>query len=364
MASLKVAVSVFSLVSCAWATDHLSLIQRTKRLVDDATLAEAGDPLGRNKAVMTQFMTAMAAARVATRLAAGPTSFVDGGGSQQKNEKINVMYGVFTTSVPAYRKKLEAVMDTWGARPKSNGLFYSVAGRTYPSEWQEPGVIVGAEDCADGSVGNSCKEASLIAEAARRNVSWLVITGEDNYVDTGRVEAALRAMDPTKPVAMGCLGCGIRLAEYGALVAKQGGLCGGCGEVLSQGALQMLAARGRSALIKEYGPQTQCDMATSRALLERSIPLSSFPGELLGNPMMSQKEMEQATGVMVFHYILPPTMRWLHVLRTGSAQDKDAQLPSLEAAAFKEGCARGFANNQWFGPKVQECRKNLANSAR
>merc|ERR1719410_1080089 len=129
---------------------------------------------------MTQFMGAMATAREVTRLVAGElkhegkVSFVDSdGGSQQ-----HVMYGVFTTAVPAYRKRLEAVMSTWGARPKSNGLFYSVGGHTYPSEWQEPGVVVGAEDCDDGVYGNSCKEASLIAEAARRNVSWLVITGE------------------------------------------------------------------------------------------------------------------------------------------------------------------------------------------
>jgi len=280
------------------------------------------------------------------------------GGSQQ-----NVMYGVFTTAVPAYRKRLEAVMNTWGAGPKSKGLFYSVAGRTYPSEWQEPGVVVGAEDCDDGMRGNSCKEASLIAEAARRNASWLVLTGEDNYVDTAQVEVALHGMDPAVPVAMGCLGCGTGLAVYGELVARDGGLCGGCGEVLSRGALQMLAAHGRSALINEYGNETQCDMSTSRALRERSIPLNSFPGELSGNPIFSRKEIEQATGVMIFHYVMPGTMRWLHTLRTGSAAHQDSELPSLEAAAFQDGCMRGIPDSSWLRPRVKECREKFGGSA-
>jgi len=357
MVLLQVVLS--SLMSSTWAIDAFSLIQRSKGLG-----VEAMDPFGGKKAVMTQFMEAMATARGATRLAGKELkddgfSFVhDDGGSQQ-----HVMYGVFTTAVPAYRKRLEAVMSTWGARPKSKGLFYSVAGRTYPSEWQEPDVVVGAEDCDDGVFGNSCKEASLIAEAARRNASWLVISGEDNYVDTARVETALRNMDPSVPVAMGCLGCGTGLAAYGELVARDGGLCGGCGEVLSQGALQMLAAHGRSALIKEYGTETQCDMRTSRALRKRSIPLKPFPGELIGNPIFSQREIEQATGVVIFHYVMPATMRWLHALRTGGAEDQDQQLHSLAIAAFKQGCAVGFADNQWFEPRVKECREKFVKSA-
>jgi len=141
------------------------------------------------------------------------------------------------------------------------------------------------------------------------------------------------------------------------------GLCGGCGEVLSQGALQMLATHGGSALIKEYGIETQCDMKTSRALRERSIPLRSFPGELSGYPIFSQREIEQATGVMIFHYIMPGTMRWLHALRTGSAKKQDEELPSLAVAAFKEGCTRGFEGNRWFEPRVKECREKFVKSA-
>jgi len=121
----------------------------------------------------------------------------------------------------------------------------------------------------------------------------------------------------------------------------------------------MLAAHGRSALVKEYGLETQCDMSTSRALRKRGVPLKSFPGELSGNPIFSRKKMEQETGVLIFHYVMPATMQWLHVLRTGSAQDQSDVLPSLEAAAFKKGCTRGFGNNQWFRPKVKECRKKF-----
>lgn len=369
MVLLHVLLSAFSVVSTTWAMDLNSMIQaRTHRRgweADDPNGAKALEPFGGSKAVMAQFMQAMAAARQATRHAGEElkheeVSFVD----NDDGPRQQVMYGVFTTSVPAYRKRLEAVMNTWGARPKAKGLFYSVAGRSYPSEWQEPGIVVGAEDCEDGVYGNSCKEASLIAEAARRNASWLVITGEDNYVDTARLEAALRGKDPTVPVAMGCLGCGTGLSMYGELVAKNGGLCGGCGEVLSQGALQMLAAHGRSALIEEYGRETQCDMSTSKALRERDIPLNNFPGELSGNPIFSQKQIEQSTGVVIFHYVMPAAMRWIHALRTGSDQDQDAELLAFEAAAFKEGCMRGFQSNHWFRPRVQECRDKFTKSIR
>jgi len=383
MGLLQVVLSASSLISSTWAVDKILIQSKAvphmlpsadgtwtsffhqSNAMRKGLEVEAVDLFRGNDTVMKQFMEAMASAREATRLAGeelkhdGPVSFVDGDGGPQQH----VMYGVFTTAVPAYRKRLEAVMTTWGARPKSNGLFYSVGGHTYPSEWQEPGVVVGAEDCDDGVYGNSCKEASLIAEAARRNASWLVISGEDNYVDTARVETALRAMDPIVPVAMGCLGCGTGLAVYGELVARDGGMCGGCGEVLSHGALQMLAARGRSALIEEYGTETQCDMVTSRALRERSIPLKSFPGQLVGNPIFSQKEIEQATGVMIFHYVMPGTMRWLHALRTGSAEEQDEELPSLAVAAFKEGCARGFKGNIWFAPRVKDCREKFLKSA-
>jgi len=359
----QVVFSACSLLPVVWAVDTSALIQtnavRFGLRPDGADNVQIEDLFGGNEVAITQFMEAMNTAREATRLAGKELnhegSLVDSGGGSEHR----VMYGLFTTSVLAYRKRLEAVMSTWGAGPKSKGLLYSVAGRTYPSEWQEPGIVVGAKDCNDGITGNSCKEASLIAEAARRNVSWLVITGEDNYVDTARVEEVLHNLDPTVPVAMGCPGCGVGISSYGELVAKSGGLCGGCGEVLSRGALQMLAAHGRSALVKEYGLETQCDMSTSRALRKRGVPLKSFPGELSGNPIFSRKKMEQETGVLIFHYVMPATMQWLHVLRTGSAQDQSDVLPSLEAAAFKKGCTRGFGNNQWFRPKVKECRKKF-----
>jgi len=311
---------------------------------------------------MHNIMEAEARAREATRLAGeqlmhqSEFSVMDvSSGSIQ-----GVMYGVFTTAVPVYRKRLEATMNTWGAKPKSEGRFYAVGGRAYPSHWQEPGVVVGAQDCEDNMLGNSCKEASLIAEAARRNVSWLVITGEDNYVDVSQIEAVLRKMDPTVPAALGCLGCGKGVAAYGKLIEKRGGFCGGCGEVLSQGALQMLAAHGRSALINEYGTQTQCDMSTSRALLERSIPMMTFPGELSWGPVVSRKEIEQATGVMIFHYVMPAAMQWLHAVRTGHA-DED-ELSSLAALAFEKGCMQGFEGIPWFQEQVEQCMKLSAES--
>jgi len=180
-------------------------------------------------------------------------------------------------------------------------------------------------------------------------------------VDSPRVEAVLRKMDPAIPAALGCIGCGKDVPDYGygKLVQKDGGFCGGCGEVLSRGALQMLAACGRSALVNEYGTKTQGDMSTSLALRERGIPMSSFPGELSSFPVISRDEIERSTGVMIFHYVMPAAMRWLHVFRTGSGDEKE--LRSLEALAFAKGCMQ-FEFIPWFQEQVEQCIKQSAES--
>jgi len=341
MAQLKAAITASLLVSSIWPS-YSSFFDTFHKGLEPGFLVPEG-PWGD-----------LAAARKATRLAGEQLFLVDSGSEQ------HVMYGVFTTAIPKYRKRLEAVMSTWGAKPKSEGRFYVVGGRTYPSQWQEPGLVVGAQDCQDEMLGNSCKEASLIAEAAKRNVSWLVVTGEDNYVDSARIEAVLRKMDPAVPAALGCLGCGKNIPQYGKFVQSDGGFCGGCGEVISQGALQLLAARGRSALIHEYGTETQCDMSTSRALRERGIPLTSFPGELSGFPIISRKEIERSSGVMIFHYVMPAAMRWLHALRTGNGDEKE--LHSLSSLAFAKGCMQGFESDPWFHEQVERCIELSAES--
>lgn len=265
---------------------------------------------------------------------------------------LRVMYGVFTCA--AYHEKLEAQLDTWAARPRAQGLFLAVAGRGFPPERQVAGSVV-AVDCDDSPRGNSCKEASLILEAARRNASWLVLTGDDNYVDTVQVEASLRSKVATDPIGMGLIGCGQGLPRYGPLVARNGGLCGGGGEILSGAAVQRLAAAGQDALLSEYGDETQCDMSTSGALLRRGIPLTWFPGRLNGMPIYKKDQIKgeiRAHGV-TFHYVAPKLMRWLHAAIARPVDEE--RLRALEAEAFEGNCVR-FFGHVWEMKRRRECQ--------
>jgi hypothetical protein len=266
------------------------------------------------------------------------------------------MYGVVTTYKQKYRDKLEAAMDTWAAKPMAQGLFLAVGGKAYPPKWQVPNRVMAA-DCGDGIRGNSCREATLVVEAAKRNATWLFIVGEDNYVDTELVEAALRREASDVPVGLGCIGCGKHKERYGELVAKKGGFCGGCGEALSRASIRSLTAGGDAALVQEYGDESQCDMSTSRALRNRGIAMTDFPGNLFGNVVFEIKSLTHMVGkTATFHYMTPPLMRWIHAKRIGA---KDADMQSLEAEAFEHGCVRGLLNPIWQRRREKCLRRSL-----
>lgn len=269
----------------------------------------------------------------------------------QHSQNSRVMYGLVTNSLPKYRTQLEAVLHTWGTDVRAKGFFLAVAGHGYPAEWQDGSVI--AVDCPDQADGNACKEASLIIEASRRNATWLIVVGEDNYMDTAMVEAAIAGVDPKNPVGLGCIGCGKGLHLYGDKVNTLGGFCGGCGEALSQATLNLLAEKGWDALVSEYGSERQCDMSTSRAMLDRGLSLQVFPGVLSGYPMFSRQEFEHSSNFASFHYVGADVMRWLHAKR----QQKVADLPALDKTAFDEfGCVRNMVAH-WWDAQINACRE-------
>eukprot|EP00419_Tripos_fusus_P000635 CAMPEP_0172687738 /NCGR_PEP_ID=MMETSP1074-20121228/21911_1 /TAXON_ID=2916 /ORGANISM="Ceratium fusus, Strain PA161109" /LENGTH=331 /DNA_ID=CAMNT_0013507253 /DNA_START=180 /DNA_END=1175 /DNA_ORIENTATION=- len=276
--------------------------------------------------------------------------------TEADSQDFRVMYGVHTCAQPKYRQALEAQLQTWAEKPRQQGLFFAAAGEDYPAEWQEADAIV-ATECRDGLSGNSCKEATLIAEAARRNVSWLVILGEDNYVDTKMMEHALRQVSIDEPVGLGCLGCGLHTGLFGKQVDETGGMCGGCGEAINRAALQRLAAKGKEELVREVGDESQCDMATSEAMLERSIPLKDFPARLSGNPRFSSAELYKLNDAATVHYLTPEVMRWLHGMRSGSSTEA---LARLNDAAFDDrGCVR-YMPGPWWDSQMAECRQKGA----
>jgi hypothetical protein len=261
------------------------------------------------------------------------------------------VFGVITCSLPKFRDKLNAILKTWAKRPRAQGRFIAIGARNHPTEWQDHDII--ASDCDDEKPGLSCKEASLIAEASKSDPDWLFIVGDDNYVDTEKVEAALQFLSPRVAIGSGILGFGKGVPKQGQLVFEKGGLCGGGGEAISRAALQALVHHGREALVREYGRHSQCDMSTSRALLQRNVTLKPFPAKLTLRPQIRKQHLEEhlRAGVVVFHYVTPELMRWLYVKTAGTALH---ELPALEASAFDHGCVRYPSTAPW-AKKVHQC---------
>merc|ERR1719401_2763350 len=122
----------------------------------------------------------------------------------------NVVYAIFTSKIPKYHDNLLTQLATWAERPAREGRYVAVGGNDYPLEWQRNGTIL-ASTCPDEMNGIACKEATLLAEGAARGAAWLVISGEDNYVNTRMVDRALQDKDPNELVTYGCPGCGAKL---------------------------------------------------------------------------------------------------------------------------------------------------------
>jgi len=261
-----------------------------------------------------------------------------------------VVYAVFTSGRPAYRSKLEALMETWAAKPIKEGRFIAIAGRTYPKEWQSDHVV--AVDCDDGTTSLSCKEAMLLVEGAKRGADWLFISGEDNYVDTDRLEQLIstqgKAYSPESKVALGCLGCGYGNRDFCEGVQTKSGFCGGCGYAISRGTLAQMTANGTEALVNEYGghgrQKMPNDMSTSCALYERGVDLH-YMTHLMGGPTFGMKDFQRSKDMYaVFHYVSPEVMRWYHGLKQGLPAQEMAKLQDM---AFDRGCAWGMDTKLW-----------------
>jgi hypothetical protein len=250
-----------------------------------------------------------------------------------------VVYAIFTSKSPSYHDNLRAQLDTWAKKPHSEGRFVAVAGRDYPQEWQEPGRIL-ASNCEDGPDSLSCKEAKLIAEGGARGAAWIFIIGEDNSVDTNKLEAFLATRSVDSPEAWGAPGCGAHLGQFCPDVDKNGGFCGGAGYALNRAVLAQLLSKGVPALNKEYNhPEWPNDMMTSCALRQRNIKLG-LKDQMYGNPYFGKSEYMRTIndGFITLHYVKPPTMRWIHAVRNNDTSSAE----SLVASTFEgPGCEIG-----------------------
>jgi len=269
---------------------------------------------------VNSFYTASSAATTAMRLA----------------RNSSVVYGVMTNARPEYRAKLQTQLETWASGLPAQRRFFAVAGRGAPDN-EAAGLIV-EDRCPDDMSGLACKEERLLEEGYARGAAWFVILGEDNYVDTARLEETLakRSAGGSEPLVLGVIGCGKGI-DFCAEVDRDGGLCGGGGYAISRAALEAVMAQGSGALRQEFGVRPlPGDMATSCALRRRGVSLGALDGLLaFRHEKLAEFQGVLRQGPLTLHYLTPDAMRWVHASLQGQP---DAAVKELEAAAFTEGC--------------------------
>jgi len=267
----------------------------------------------------------------------------------------HVVYAIFTSAIPKYHEALLTQLDTWAARPAAQGRYVAVGGSNYPKEWQGSSVL--RSECGDDMPSISCKEATLLAEGAARGADWLVVTGEDNYVQTSRVEEFLSDKDPDAAIAYGNVGCGTGIfCRDSELFETSGGLCGGPGYIISRAALQLLLADGAPALHAIYDNSSwPNDMSTSCQLRKHEVRLENATG-MLGYAWFMITDYERiARSCLTAHYLRPAVMRWFHAEVEGAAGSVKKQ---LEKKAFDHGCPIGMNTENW-AREWADCQASL-----
>lgn len=259
--------------------------------------------------------------------------------AQHTQDFPDVLYGVMTNGFPDFRAKFVAQLETWAAGVARSGRFFAVAGRG-----AEPvagaGLIV-EDRCPDDGDGIVCKEERLVEEGYTRGAQWLVILGDDNWVDTVRMDEALREHSAGRrgaaPAVLGVVGCGTHFSDCPEMT-EFGGLCGGGGYAINRAALQALMKEGKHALRKEYaGMHTwPGDMASSCALRRRGVQLMNMPS-FVGARIEKLTEFQDMLKMktITLHYCTPDVMRWAQALSQGLPE---SEVQALEIAAFDGGC--------------------------
>lgn len=280
----------------------------------------------------------------------------------EKNEgPSNVTYAIFTSSLPKYRAKLESTMETWGTRPLREGRFFAVGPKNYPAQWRGRGIVLSR--CPDDPSSLACKEASIISEAVRRGAEWVVISGEDNYIDTAAFDALLAKHRSDEPKALGFFGCG---AGWCNDLQPDGGFCGGDGYALNRAALLQMMQHGEEQLMHEYTEEYKGypnDMATSCVLKKRGVPLEhGFDGRTWGSETIARKDYEEAlgSGFLSMHYIPTDVMRWIHA----KLSNDEPKAVEFYAKAFDDrGCCYGCTtavNEEGKQRQMQQCWDAMA----
>jgi len=265
-----------------------------------------------------------------------------------------IIYGVMSNARPVFAAKRLAQVETWARGLPEQRRFFVVSGRGTP-EVDGQGLIVD-DRCRDDRSGISCKEARIVEEGYSRNADWLVILGEDVYVNTSWLEDTLinhrGDVAGSKPVALGVLGCGknwkknMKLEAFCPEVERDGGICGGGGYAINRAALEVLMREGTKKLRMQYtnGPEPG-DMATSCALRQHRVelqPLDGLGGQRIES-LLGWEQIFSAGGMFTYHYVTPDVMHWLDAL---VKHESATRVKDMKALAFDRGCCCSFTESE------------------
>lgn len=263
--------------------------------------------------------------------------------------KKTVLYGVMTCGVADKVKLIEAQLQTWAAQVYAEGRYFAMTGQGDFTLPRDKDAAWMRSPCKDTYDGLACKEFYLEREAFVRNADWLVILGEDNYVNTSLLEAKLEAYDSEHrdvdaPVALGLVGCELRQCPE---LPNDVSLCGGAGIMLNRAAVKALFSADADSLRSEYMAKSgqPNDVITACAVQKRGGTLMQFNDGLEANRIMTRSSLQAAIAKapLVLHYITTPAlMQWVYATTRGEdvepegAFDDDCCCWSLSKEECKE----------------------------
>lgn len=275
----------------------------------------------------------MVTLQVSITLAICLTSLPTAGGlhlsraNQQAEPK--VVYGVLASRVPKYARVLESHFDTWAAQAFSEGRYFATVGHGPSILTEAHQAALQDSPCEDNYRGIPCKEFYGLREGFRRNADWLVVVGEDNYVNTRELEETLAGLTEryrNQPVALGNNLC--ELWSCPELPGKKS-ICGGGGFIWNRAALSLLFEGGESEdqVLQEYTKKAGLpgDVVSGCALQKRGGELVMFYDRILANRIVNKGDMDMAIDhrPLLMHYLnTPEVMRYAHARMLGK-QDVD-----------------------------------------
>jgi len=249
-----------------------------------------------------------------------------------------IVYAVMTCNQAEKQQLLQAQLDTWAGKAAAQGRFFAVTGDGFIGNVSRSHII--RTDCDDSKSGLTCKEAHIMKTGYDWKADWLVVLGEDNYVDTAQVEDFLVSNGTGQSTIMGIVGC--------AGACGFDGLCGGGGYFVSRAALQDLFAADAKRVMMEYKDFEfdAGDAATACIFQKNGVKLTNVAEYLIGANIMTKPSLQSAIELhpMTLHYLTTPaSMYWVHSSQVKQWAKEDAHsivehYEKLATDAFPDGC--------------------------